>query len=123
MSQLQPHLQIFTPPTTHGDESYFHRFPELPIELRQKIWRHSLQRERLIRIRLVPEPNAKSTIGNERYTATVNGHQVLSKLLRVNREPREAALGFYRVHIPCRFAGIRKDVALHGMLVQHLIVA
>ena len=28
---------------------------------------------------------------------------MLSKLLRVSRESREAALRFYRVHVPCRF--------------------
>ncbi|TVY44269.1 hypothetical protein LOCC1_G006808 [Lachnellula occidentalis] len=42
----------------------------------------------------------------ERHCAIVSGHQVLSKLLRVNCESREAALEFYRVHIPCRFQGL-----------------
>lgn len=39
---------------------------------------------------------------SERYCAVVDGYRVLSELLRVNSESREAALEFYRVHLPCR---------------------
>ncbi|KAJ8132951.1 hypothetical protein O1611_g667 [Lasiodiplodia mahajangana] len=37
------------------------------------------------------------------YQTIVKGPQLLSKLLRVSREARQAALGFYRVHLPCCF--------------------
>jgi hypothetical protein len=114
MSQ-KPHLQIFNDAqATHNNESNFPLFPLLPKELRLKIWQHSLQRQRIIKVHLHAEklfeeeqPDTQatksitSTSKNERYRAYVNGYQVLSKLLRVNAEAREAALGFYRVHIPC----------------------
>ena len=44
-----------------------------------------------------------STSKSERYRAYVEGYQVLSKLLQVNCEAREAALEFYRVPLPCLF--------------------
>jgi hypothetical protein len=44
-----------------------------------------------------------STSKSERYRAYVEGYQVLSKLLRVNCEAREAALEFYRFPLPCLF--------------------
>jgi hypothetical protein len=114
MSQ-KPHLQIFNESqATCNNESNFPLFPLLPKELRLKIWQHSLQRNRIIKVFLRAEKlfnteqpatqttdSIASTSKSERYRAYVNGYQVLSKLLRVNAEAREAALGFYRVHIPC----------------------
>ena len=111
----QPHLQIFTSSrTTHDEESNFPLFPLLPQEIRLKIWRHSLQRQRIIKLHLKGRTEqtvtqaAESTGSaskSERYCAVVDGYQVLSKLLRVNSESREAALEFYRVRLPCRFTG------------------
>jgi len=44
------------------------------------------------------------TISKRRYVATVRScFQLHSKLLRVSREARQAALEFYRIHIPCNF--------------------
>lgn len=110
-SQVQSHLQFFTPQTLHDEASYFHRFPDLPIELRRKIWRHALQRERIITMRLKCE--AEVEYPSERlirgYSVIVDGYQLLSKLLRVSQESREETLAFYRVHIPCRFSGIPKE--------------
>ena len=111
----QPHLQIFGPDwNTHGEESKFPLFPLLPQEIRLKIWRHSLQRHRIIKVDLkarteLPVTQATERIApsseNKRYCIVVHGYQVLSKLLRVNCESREAALEFYRVHLFCQLTG------------------
>lgn len=42
-------------------------------------------------------------ISGRNYTATVDGSQIHSKLLHINRESRSVALKFYRVHLPCYF--------------------
>jgi hypothetical protein len=105
----QPHLQIFNYIQTPCDEeSKFHRFPQLPLEIRQMIWLYSLQRERIIRLYLeefIDLPSTQeaedATNKSARYCVSVNGYQVLSKLLRLNRESRDVALRFYRVHFPC----------------------
>lgn len=108
-----PHLQIFTPVrTAHDDEPNFHPFPRLPGELRRKIWRYSLQRQRIIKLNLIvkgqleqaPESTDSASL-KVHYRAFVDSYQVLSKLLRVSCESREAALEFYRVKIPCTFSG------------------
>ncbi|KAK0653107.1 hypothetical protein B0T16DRAFT_490830 [Cercophora newfieldiana] len=101
-------------PSGAGDPS-FHHFPLLPTELRLKIWKLSLQRRRIIRINIhlyeyqpdvkeVDKPNE-----NDKHFPVVAGYQSLSKLLRVNRESRQAAQEFYRVHFPCRFLLADKD--------------
>jgi len=107
----QPHLQIFRGSQPAGDEeSNFSHFGLLPKEIRLKIWRHSLQRQRIIKIHLKPQTNhtgnqeAESTgsaSNKERYCAVVKGYQLLSKLFRVSGEAREVALKFYRVQLPC----------------------
>ncbi|KAI1113175.1 hypothetical protein F5Y14DRAFT_226267 [Nemania sp. NC0429] len=109
-----PHLRIINPENT-GSGS-FPRFPSLPVELRLDIWELSLRRWRLINIVLAPKeeenadkgprPEAHDTQGSvvrgAQYQVTARGPQLLSKLLRVSREARQAALHVYRVHLPCR---------------------
>lgn len=107
----QPHLQMINASqATHDEERKFHCFPQLPKELRLKIWRHTLQRRRMINIRLNNQrgqtatqagENPASTSHGERYFTLVEGSQLLSKLLRVNKESREEVSMFYRVHLPC----------------------
>ncbi|KAK4696812.1 hypothetical protein P7C71_g1171, partial [Lecanoromycetidae sp. Uapishka_2] len=47
----QPHLQIVNPSqSTQSEGSSFSPFPLLPKELRLNIWRHALQRHRIIQI-------------------------------------------------------------------------
>lgn len=109
----QPHLQIFnSSQANHNEESNFSLFPLLPKELRLKIWRYTLQRQRILHLRLNNQrgqtatqagENPESTSNSERYFTIVEGSQSLSKLVLVNRESREEALIFYRVHLPCRF--------------------
>lgn len=111
-SSFQPHLEIFTPdPATHDEERAFSLFLQLPRELRLKIWQHSLRRQRIIKV-LLQDVSWQTVIQatehsgtNDHYCAVIGGYEVLSKPLRVNIEAREAALGFYRVHVPCRFTG------------------
>lgn len=109
-AQLLPHLQPFTPQSNHHSLSHFRCFPDLPAELRRKIWRHSLERERIIRMLLYIDDwnEIHNPTGKAPYSIIVSGHQALSKLLRLNQESRKAALEFYRVHIPCQFSGTEK---------------
>ena len=92
-----------------------------------KIWRHTLQRRRIIRLRLNNQrgqtanqagENLASTSNGERYFTIVDRSHLLSKLLRVNRESRNEALMFHRVHLPRRFTGgaTRKGPTAHGTL-------
>ncbi|KAI0099597.1 hypothetical protein GGR51DRAFT_391639 [Nemania sp. FL0031] len=115
------HLQIINP-ANHESRS-FSPFLRLPTELRLDIWRLSLRRWRLIKIALAPSEQDDGTqdqdaepryttrnvlgsiISGAPYRVIVKGPQLLSKLLRVNREARHAALGFYRVHLPCQLVG------------------
>ncbi|KAI1813113.1 hypothetical protein GGS20DRAFT_586810 [Poronia punctata] len=81
--------------------SEFTLFPKLPTELRQIIWHSSLERSRIIFLNIVnTDP---SLVGNEPYDVVSEQEtRLLSKLLRVNRDARMAALIFYRVHLPCK---------------------
>lgn len=107
----QPHLQTLNDVQLPlSGETEFSPFPKLPPEIRLLIWQHSMRRRRIIQLRLESRQRRRPQLsGNEdhfgphgeRFCAFVNGYQVLSKLLRVNSESRQAALSFYRVHIPC----------------------
>ncbi|KAI1740155.1 hypothetical protein F4680DRAFT_419826 [Xylaria scruposa] len=112
----QRHMQIINP--VHNGSGSFTLFPLLPTELRLGIWQLSLHRSRLINVEL-PQwhkwhspklPDETRRTQNERgilsvkdYSITVTGSQLLSKLLRVSSEARQAALQFYRIQIPCCF--------------------
>ncbi len=124
----QPHLQpinIDAHQYTHHEESTFHLFATLPKELRAKIWRYALRRQRIIRIHINHRrgktaseagENPDSVGNGELYFTVVNGNQLLSKFLRVNKESREEVLRFHRVHLPCRFTGgtTKEASAGHG---------
>ncbi|KAF2820851.1 hypothetical protein CC86DRAFT_374142 [Ophiobolus disseminans] len=133
----QPHLKPinFSGDITHDTQDTFSLFPLLPKELRLTIWRHALERNRMIQLRikalddildlrfprnneLPPNPNALSLIESDqpRFSALVCGLQVLSKLLRVNRESRDEAMWFYRVHIPCTFVDEKENEQGSGIL-------
>ena len=86
--------------------STFPLFARLPEELRLRIWTLSLRGYRIIKVHL----DADSFNGSEfepsaKPSARVRGDQILSKLLRVNREARQAALDFYHIHLPCQLYG------------------
>jgi hypothetical protein len=88
-------------------------FPRFPPELRIRIWRMALeQRQRIIKVQLRSDMMMNALLArqgtvrpethkSEQYDVVVDGHQMISKLLRVSLEARHAALEFYRVHIPC----------------------
>lgn len=99
------HLNIYSIPRLSTNDS-FTLFPLLPTELRLKIWRFSLQRQRLIsallEVNLVYGYTGTSWHGMG-YRVCVEGCQVHSKLLRVSAEARRAAIDFYRVRVPCIF--------------------
>jgi len=113
---LPHHLQIFNEAQIASDRTLsFQPFPRLPAELRLAIWELALKKRRLIELRLEsprPDPDIPGTYGEinslgkivsgRDYTPTVlNGRFLHTKLLRVSRESRTVALGFYRVHFPC----------------------
>jgi 2EXR family len=83
-----------------NEQLQFPLFSLLPIEIRLLIWEYSLQRRRYIHIQLQPRRDDPEI---RLYHIVICGYQLLSKLFRVNRESRGAALRYYRVHIPCNF--------------------
>jgi hypothetical protein len=113
-----------------NETTVFHVFPLLPKELRLLVWRHALHRERIIRVHLThtnleyPEtglpsgPLEQTCKYTGRYLTTIEGHQVLSKHLRICRESREETLAFYRVHIPCRFARVPNKLGDLGFFIE-----
>ncbi|KAF2655745.1 hypothetical protein K491DRAFT_598333 [Lophiostoma macrostomum CBS 122681] len=120
---VEAHLQIINSSLQERIRyADFPQFPQLPKELRCQIWRHALQRYRIIDIlltlahqasgfqrflpdaELIPIPSASE----RSYRVISDGFQVLSKFLRVNREARDETLRFYRVHIPCHLT--REDI-------------
>lgn len=116
-----PHLQpINSRQFTHHDEaSTFPLFTILPKELRTKIWRYAMRRQRIIRLHINNQrgktaseagENPDSVGNGELYFTVVDGSQLLSKFLRVDKESREEALKLNRVHLPCRFtSGATKE--------------
>jgi hypothetical protein len=108
----KPHLEIYNFADPPPDETpSFTPFPRLPPEIREKIWRHAMQRERIIRVYLRPlDYGLKGDVALDRgptggaaqHIAIVDGKRLHSKCLHINSEARAAALRFYRVHVPCR---------------------
>lgn len=99
----------------------FPLFSSFPIEICLAIWKCVLQRHRLISITIIDNDGngspsrspsqslytARNGIGNiisgKNYRLSVTTNHRLSPLLRASRESRQAALEFYRVHIPYDF--------------------
>ncbi|KAK7965769.1 uncharacterized protein PG986_000046 [Apiospora aurea] len=78
-----------------GDNA-FHFFPKLPTELRRLIWTICLQQQRIITIKIVPD-----TGSDDGYFVEAQTSYRHSKILRVCREARTAALEFFSLRIPC----------------------
>ena len=124
----QPHLQpINSPQFGHHQESTFPLFNKLPKELRTKIWQYALRRQRIIRLHINNQrgktaseagENPDCVANGELYFTVVDGSQLLSKFLRVDKESRDETLRFHRVHLPCRFTnGTSKEgPSSHGTL-------
>ncbi|KAI1171681.1 hypothetical protein F4777DRAFT_564530 [Nemania sp. FL0916] len=116
--QTPAHLRIFPSPGPRQAESEsldtFPLFRKLPPELRQKIWRIALLRERLTKFRLLPRIGIDDMVRNrgdditrleqlenEVYGVLDENVPALSSVFHVNRESRDVALSHYRVHLPC----------------------
>ena len=124
--------KIFNP---IGDPGFatFHRFASLRPELRLRIWEHSLDTSRVIKIRLSvrrfwemsgdsnsPKHADSVSASGTRvlpppYTIRVKSPKTISKLMRVNHESRQAALSYYRIQVPCIYR-INNEDPLHGLL-------
>ena len=94
----------------------FRQFSHLPLELILLVWKHVLQRHRLISISIIDKAHqppwedieihdiTRNSLGNiisgTNYRIQITTHHLLTPLLCVSRESRQAALDFYRVHIP-----------------------
>ena len=99
----------------------FHTFPQftrLPTEIAFAVWQHALEQHRLICITIAnkdprsPPPWARPqqlysqeneqgrTISGRNYKLLVTTAHRLHPVLQASRESRQAALQFYRVHIP-----------------------
>jgi hypothetical protein len=105
------HLTIVNATYPLGKNNYFHFFPKLPTEIRLRIWRCSLEQQRLLQIQVekrhlednhpyqAQEKN-DGLIDKPNYDINVAGACLNSKILSVNVESRQSALNFYRIHIP-----------------------
>lgn len=96
-------------------DSWTH-FSRLPAELRLRIWRLSLQRNRMIEVNMYADPHNNTQprcyadrnelgkiVSGRAYTLIVLGQgyaATLSPLLHVNSEARSAALEFYHIQLP-----------------------
>jgi hypothetical protein len=110
------HLQIINPRYNHDQNISFNQFPRLSPELRMHIWRIAITENRLLELEVGLPSDAEAyheshpysttnalnnLVSGRNYVATMKGFQLHSELFRVNRESRDVALRFYRVHIPC----------------------
>ena len=89
-------------------------FRRLPAELRLHVWLLALRQYRLVEVYFEPWYGSQSNLYTERnhlgrlvsgrkdrLTLVGGGYAAsLSPLLRVSREARQAALSFYRIHLP-----------------------
>ena len=120
-----PHLQPLNSSQLKGLS--FPLFTALPKELRTKIWRYALRRQRIIELHINNQrgktayeagENPDSVKNGELYFTVVVGSRLLSKFLHVDKESREEVLKFHRLHLPCRFSNGtgKKGSASHGTL-------
>ncbi|OHF01894.1 hypothetical protein CORC01_02772 [Colletotrichum orchidophilum] len=94
--------------SSHGyDEgSVFHGFPDLPYELRHKIWRMHLERPRIVVIRGVMDGSGVQASGNDLGNVVCNANWYCENrspsLFRVCAESRREARSFFRIRLPMR---------------------
>ena len=109
----------------------FPMFAGFPLEIALTIWQCVLQRHRLISITITendddvlphstpPQPpytvrnESGKLICGENYRLSVHTNHCLSPLLGVSRQSRQAALEFYRLHIPYNFQLYGKQLCLY----------
>ncbi|KAK2001037.1 hypothetical protein LX36DRAFT_379913 [Colletotrichum falcatum] len=103
----QPSLPSSAPsplPLESGRGDVFSRFPDLPYELRSKIWRIHLERPRVVVIRGVMDTSGVEASGNELGNVACNAHWYCENrspaVFRVCAEARREALSFFRIRLP-----------------------
>ncbi|KAK4442024.1 hypothetical protein QBC34DRAFT_339360 [Podospora aff. communis PSN243] len=102
MMATPPHLRIINNYyDTRSGDAVFTLFPRLPTELRLHVWELSMAKQRLIHIDLMCMHPGDADPKHKYEAVVSNGVQLHTKLLRVSREARHAALKFYRVHMQC----------------------
>ncbi|KAJ0162847.1 hypothetical protein CTA2_3931, partial [Colletotrichum tanaceti] len=121
MMPRRPHLDLFNPVLPNAGHIPFTSFPQLPAEIRLLVWKHALQRHRMIHVFLstrVEEEPDNGAKGAERYSLcngrgrSISGNQydvvILARyallpenIMLVNKEARDAVLSFYPVQVPC----------------------
>ncbi|KXH49886.1 hypothetical protein CNYM01_08079 [Colletotrichum nymphaeae SA-01] len=119
----RPHLELFNPDPAITKEASFLLFQQFPMEIRLLIWKHALQRHRMIHITLEKgkeqrqEQDERNVDGRKvfinslgrqisgyHYQAIIDTRRpLLPDLMRVNREARDAVLSFYSTQLPRRF--------------------
>ncbi|KAJ4214075.1 hypothetical protein NW759_010601 [Fusarium solani] len=108
------HFQIFNP--VPQPVATFSLFPRLPTDIRYLVLEKALSHERLLRIAVqaVAREEKKPTTNSAKtrrhlykpgrgYHIILKERQAISKLFCVISESRQAALSFYRVHLPCQY--------------------
>ncbi|GKT41287.1 uncharacterized protein ColSpa_01468 [Colletotrichum spaethianum] len=89
-----------------SEDGAFRRFPDLPYELRLKIWRIHLERPRIVVIRGVMDSSGIKVSGNELGNVVCNAHWYCENrspaAFRVCAESRREAVSFFRIHLPLR---------------------
>ncbi|OLN89060.1 hypothetical protein CCHL11_06046 [Colletotrichum chlorophyti] len=97
---------VLDAPNDHVASGLFHRFPDLPYELRSKIWRMHLEWPRIVVIRGVKDSSGEEVCGNELGNVACNAQWYCENrspvLFRVCSESRREALSFFRIHLPMR---------------------
>ena len=107
----------------------FHRFSSLPMELRVKIWHQALCQQRLIPLRLrnrIHMDGLLARYGGERtpdresegYAVVADSYRIVSKLYRVSRDARFAAMSFYNVPVPC---WVCKTLEIDGPMIPFTV--
>lgn len=102
-----------------AQDGVFPLFPFLPKELRLQIWEEATPRERLIQltvaiphdrdegeeppyIRYLEKNHLGNPVSGSGYLLYAKDASIGHELFSVNREARQVALDFYRIHIPCQ---------------------
>ncbi|KAK1718141.1 uncharacterized protein BDZ83DRAFT_633176 [Colletotrichum acutatum] len=122
----RPHLELFNLDPAITKEASFASFQQFPVEVRLLIWKHALQRHRMIHIILEKgnqqrqeedghNVDGRDTLINSlgcqlsgyHYKIIIDTRRsLLPDLMRVNREARDAVSSFYSLQLPCR---LRRD--------------
>jgi hypothetical protein len=105
-----------------GGAGSFHLFRDLPFELRQKIWRTSMERFRVVTIENY-RPDVEKTKGINQFGKPSTGIHWISRnrlpaVFSICQESRLEAVQFYRIELP--FPDWRRDMPLQNRSPVHV---